>query len=257
MTDASPLHFLLEGPHARHNFVHRLVHEAASESGALVTYASTKQLLSRKVVLAETQVPVGSIPFIRAALQQRGLAVPTPDCYPKALSPFLHRVMRQAKLGEVLSRLGAGGPSVFIKPVEHLKRFTGFVADFENEYRLSSVSRSLRVWEVQVVHWKSEWRAYIVGDKVRHLAWYAGDVNCIPEEGVVRQMVDAYARAGAPAGYVLDVGVMVNHSAPSGEPITALIEANDGFAIGAYDGVSAQVYTALLVARWREMTQTG
>ena len=37
--------------------------------------------------------------------------------------------------------------------------------------------------------------------------------------------------------------------------VTALIEVNDGFALGYYEGVSPKDYTDLLIARWAQLLQ--
>lgn len=64
--------------------------------------------------------------------------------------------------------------------------------------------------------------------------------------GVVGQMARDYAEAGAPGAYCLDVGVL-----ETGE--TALVEVNDAFSVGMYEGMEA-CYPELLVTRWNELT---
>ncbi|MMZ69751.1 hypothetical protein D1872_326510 [compost metagenome] len=51
---------------------------------------------------------------------------------------------------------------------------------------------------------------------------------------------------GAPAGYAVDFGVL-----STGQ--TALVELNDGFSIGAYDGIEAGLYWEVIQARWQEL----
>ncbi|WP_435592932.1 ATP-grasp domain-containing protein [Nocardia sp. bgisy118] len=58
--------------------------------------------------------------------------------------------------------------------------------------------------------------------------------------------ITAYHGSGnAPRAYGIDFGVLA-----TGE--TALIEANDGHALGAYD-IAADLYTELVVQRWSEL----
>lgn len=62
----------------------------------------------------------------------------------------------------------------------------------------------------------------------------------------VEQALSEHRRSGeAPAAYGIDFGVL-----SSGE--TALVEANDGYALGAYKIESAP-YAELLFARWAEL----
>ncbi|MCP2296618.1 protein of unknown function (DUF4343) [Nocardia amikacinitolerans] len=67
---------------------------------------------------------------------------------------------------------------------------------------------------------------------------------------VVESAVAAYHRSGAaPSAYGIDFGVLAN-----GE--TALVEANDGYALGAYD-LAADRYTELVLRRWSELVETA
>jgi hypothetical protein len=242
------LSFLLEGARgARLGREEQLVLAHATALGLDVAYASIGQLQSRRVRLAAGQVPVGGIQFVNAALQQQGLPVPAPDCYPSALRPYLLRRMERVLLHTVRSRLERGGPPRFIKPVDRLKRFTGFVLDDPSDYRLAGVSHALMVWDVEPVVWRSEWRAYVVDNQVAHLAFSAGAREARPDDAVLQAMAQAYAGCGAPAGYILDVGVL-NSGA------TSLVEVNDGFSVGAYAEVPAAAYAGLLARRWAELS---
>ena len=51
----------------------------------------------------------------------------------------------------------------------------------------------------------------------------------------------------------MDFGVMVKEE--NGERIstTALIEVNEGFSLGVYEGLSAKDFTDLLIARWGQL----
>ena len=63
----------------------------------------------------------------------------------------------------------------------------------------------------------------------------------------VREMIDAYQKAGSPAGYGLDVGVSDE------DGMTKLVEVNDGWALGFYKGsCSHRDYLRLLELRWLE-----
>lgn len=60
-------------------------------------------------------------------------------------------------------------------------------------------------------------------------------------------MAAALGEAGeAVAGYAIDVGLLDDGQ-------LALVECNDGFALGLYPGMAPSRYAELLFARWREL----
>ena len=67
------------------------------------------------------------------------------------------------------------------------------------------------------------------------------------DKAEVEEMVDKFTLA--PWAYCLDVGVL-----DSGD--TALVEMNDAFSIGMYDGME-KCYGDLLTTRWKELTFKG
>jgi hypothetical protein len=55
------------------------------------------------------------------------------------------------------------------------------------------------------------------------------------------------------AGCSLDFAVMKKKVDGVDTFLTTLIEVNDGFALGYYEGVSPKDYTDLLIARWAQL----
>lgn len=239
--------FLIEGASfSRHSIESQLVLQYALKHDIPVTYASLRQVRTGRVNVRPRQVPVGGIPFVRAVAQQLCVLNLEQNCYPVELQPSLHRTLNKVPLRSVLAQLEAGGPSLFIKPAERTKRFTGFVLDNPADYRIAGVSRSLPVWTSNPVSWLSEWRAYVVQHKVQHLAFYAGSRLAAPSHKALEHMVETLATAGGPPGYALDLGVLAS---PDG-PITALVEVNDGFSVGAYENTPTDVYAEMLSSFW-------
>jgi hypothetical protein len=116
------------------------------------------------------------------------------------------------------------------------------------DWRLSRVPPNEPVWCGDVCEWKSEWRYYVVCHQIQGRALYAGDSQDVVDEQMVEEAVSLLAAIpGTPVSYAIDFGVLANGK-------TALVEMNEGFSIGAYDGVDPEVYLALLETRWAQLT---
>ena len=76
--------------------------------------------------------------------------------------------------------------------------------------------------------------------------FYAGDPIIKLNLEKVRLAIDTLDKAGESyAGYEIDFGVLANG-------VTALVEMNEGFALGAYD-IDRKNYTDLIWNRWEEI----
>ena len=218
--------------------------------GIPVVKGSEKQVERRRVRLGPGFVAVGSVPFVKHALRQLGKALPAHTPYPPILGHLLHRQVRKlSSLNEARALLAAGN-RLFIKPADGWKRFTGFVAEFRDDIRFNGASGARPVWVSNPVRFVSEWRAYVVDGEIRdfRFADNGGDRSALPSIILVQEAVSLLASAGAaPAGFVIDFGVL-----ETGE--TALIEMNDGFSFGAYDGLPAETLWDVTVKRWQELT---
>ncbi|WP_308213005.1 ATP-grasp domain-containing protein [Nocardia amikacinitolerans] len=155
--------------------------------------------------------------------------------------PAIRRIGPDAARGEAAPRrVAAAGYS---GPVLHL-------CYSERDFAaLGNVSRRQRVWCSEVVTWVAEFRVYVIDHRVVAVDRYDGDGSALDMD-VVESAVAAYHRSGtAPSAYGIDFGVLAN-----GE--TALVEANDGYALGAYD-IAADRYTELVLRRWSELVETA
>lgn len=184
----------------------------------------------------------GNFEFVERLLAMSNHPHPTllPD-YPEELSGYLHRKIESGTLRDLtLERC-----PIFVKP-QYQKLFTGFVCNDPFDYRFKShrVNNNEPLWLGEVVQWVSEWRVYVVHGKIAHLSHYNGSRSARPRLRRVEEMVSKLSAEN----YVMDVGVLANGR-------TALIEINDGIAVGAYEGCHHLVYGALLVNRWQEMMQ--
>lgn len=225
-------------------------HTSPAESFAARMYGDSAQVVPIKGLPNLPQsgwIPVGSVEFCLAAMRHQGILPPGLSTYPDSLRDFLRREVWQATAGQVRML----DQAVFVKPLEP-KRFTGFVWPYGglDQAEFASFPDDYPVWCSTVMEWQSEWRVYVVNHQIVGQARYDDGEEFAPkpDQEVIQAMVRAYQRE-APAGYGLDVGVN-----EKGE--TALVEVNDGWALGLYKGMPAKEYLELLRVRWEELEKT-
>lgn len=189
---------------------------------------------------------------MKHALRHVGEALPEHNPYPECLQGILLRRVKKLPSLRLAKERILRGERLFIKPADGWKKFTGFVADDPHDIRFNGVSSSVAVWISEPVCFVSEWRAYVANNQLRDVRFvdYGGNRSAKPDMSVINDAVSRLAASqSAPSGYVMDFGVLAQCGS------TALVELNDGFSFGAYDGLSAETYWAISVARWAELTQ--
>lgn len=228
----------------------RLVADALTRRGIPHATYLYKRLARRQVPLSRDCFLTGDWDCIHAALPQLGVEVPAPDDYPASLAPWLRRRVWRSTLADVERALRDGEfGALFVKPATRQKRFTGRVVSSTYEaVALGAYGRREPVVCAEVVRWRSEHRVYVIGDDIVAVDRYDGDGAL--DLGVVREALATLRSAGESyAAFGIDFGVL-----DTGE--TALVERNDGVALGAYE-IAAEPYTELLMTRWRELMQTA
>lgn len=219
--------------------------------GIPVVLYTLKRIQRRNLPLSFDSFIAGDMDAMHGAMSQLNIDVPPPNDYPESLTPFLCRRVWKSTLGDVERHIiDEAVPPVFVKPSARRKNFTGRVLGLSNDsMQIGPVSRSQEVWCSEVVTWKSEYRIYVIDDSVVGVAHYSGDADVVLDLRVVQKALAAYRLSGeAPSAYGIDFGVL-----NTGE--SALVEANDGYALGAYE-IAARPYTDLLARRWQELLQT-
>lgn len=216
--------------------------------GIPVEHYTVKRIHRRQLPLGPHTFIAGDMDAMHGAMRQLGIPIPEPDDYPDSLSGFLHRRVWTSTLGEIERAVENGSvPPVFVKPAQRRKSFTGAACYSERDFAvLGKVSRRQRVWCSELVRWLTEYRVYVIDGRIVAVDHYDGDGAVPLDLGVVEAAVAAHRRSGsAPSAYGIDFGVL-----GSGE--TALVEANDGYALGAY-AIDADLYTELVLRRWRQL----
>lgn len=179
---------------------------------------------------------------------------------PEPLTGLLHRQVWVGTLDDIRRQSAPAASPLFVKP-RYLKPFNGkrfkgqVLASLEAVEATTWVPRGEEFICSEVVRWVSEYRAYVCDSKIIGLHQYMPDITGLdelfpemkPDLGVIEEAIDRLDGAGlSVAGYCLDFGRL-----DTGQ--TALVEANDGFALTNY-GLSAADYTDLHLARWQEIT---
>lgn len=195
--------------------------------------------------LSECLLLVGSVEAVGIALQLMNVQVPMSNYYPDILKPFLHRNVWLGNKKEVIEMID-DGKSVFAKSVGW-KQLTGMVfssSDVGEEF--DSMSNDSALWLADPVCWLSEYRVYVIKGGIVATCFYGGDDSVSLKHDIISRAVELFYEAHRLASFAIDFGVI-----DTGE--TALVEVGDGWAMGAYKGISAKLYFDFVRARWDEM----
>lgn len=217
------------------------------ERGYDIDFFTWQQLQAGEIdhLLDRETILVGGVVPCRYAFKHYGIEPPNID-YPDCLKPFLGREIRTTTLGNVWARYNDEGPTIFIKPRNEQKLFTGHtVSRFRDILRTSSLDRDTEVYESDPVEFLSEYRYYVHHHKVVSMGHYRGDALLYPDPEVVRDAVNTFRDHGAPVAYGIDFG-------RTSDGKTLLVEVNDGFALGSY-GMLPVAYSLFIEDRWDEL----
>jgi hypothetical protein len=230
----------------------RAIRSAILMLDGVAVFSSTLESLSAfRVDLAWGAMPVGSVEFVRQAMAIAGLREPANMSYPMQAMPYLRRQVRETVAGAVSER-------AFVKPVR-TKKFTGFVYDpasdpaslgehdREQHAAFASAHADEPVWTSEPVSFVSEWRYYVSRGRLMGSARY--DPHDTPDAPApdMALVLECIKAIGNFSSFAIDFGVL-----DTGE--TALVEVNDGWAIGLYGGAMSNVdYFTFLRNRWSDL----
>lgn len=227
----------------------------AESSAFFVRNADDVSLAALAETLRQGALPVGSVEFVRRAMSFAGIAEPQNRSYPQQLQPWLHREVKTVRLDQVRER-------AFIKPAT-TKLFTGFVFDPDavpdpinrHDCEQDQVARGLPgetlVYTSEVVEFLSEWRYYVQDGAILGGARYdAAGADDAPRPS--KQVLEACTEAmRGERPFALDVGVLADGR-------TAVVEVNDGWAIGLYKGaITPAQYLSFLISCWDSIRATN
>jgi len=219
-----------------------------------VVNSSIEALPSHKSLIDSGALPVGSVEFVRHAMEIGGIKEPENLSYPEKSKKYWHRNIRVCKRDDIVN-------SAFVKPVK-TKLFTGFCY-----YRGKDISQysehdqeQLRIFMSEntadelmyvsdIVSWQNEWRYYVMNGKIVGSARYDDlEIDDIePNQNVVNECINDLDIIHP---YAIDFGVM-------NDGTTALVEVNDAWAIGLYRGaMSGAEYLDFLSERWKSVVKS-
>jgi hypothetical protein len=229
-------------------------HMSALLDDIQLTIATYDSLVDHTDDLKLGAMPVGSVEYVQHAMDLAGIKRPAFRTYPFMEDEFLYgRRISVATVHHAIEKR-----QVFVKPVT-LKAFTGFVyngpyhayEDFEKEQmqafmELDRSPTTQFVYCSKPVKFIAEWRLYITKGKFTACTRY--DDN--PEEyelptGYVMAMLKLFQGETL----ALDLG-LIEHGRH------VIVEANDAWAIGKYQGISPKDYLTFLQTRWAELFAT-
>lgn len=216
--------------------------------GIVAELFTRKRLERGQLTLDPGTLVAGEVTVVEGAVRRLGVTLPPRDDYPEALRSLRHRRIWRSTVGRLIEDLFEGRcEPIFAKPLGRKKRFTGHVFRTRDDlFFLEGASRSTAILCSEVVEWLSEARVFVANGRIVGIRNYAGDPSIAPDGAIMAEAVSCLEDSGeATAGYGLDLGVLTDGR-------TALVEWNDGYALGAY-GLEPDLYTELILARWTEI----
>ncbi|KAJ6242545.1 hypothetical protein M0813_22690 [Anaeramoeba flamelloides] len=239
-----------------------IVKELRSHSIPVVTMTTPEFYY---ITPTKTDLVIGDFTWTRLAMKKLGLSMPEPPDYPDCLRYLLHRKIWQTTLGGVKKWISQNpGKKIFIKPMDEVKAFSGLVTsseDFWVPYLLEQHPSSLTILSSEVVKMVTEYRVYCVNGSVKGVCHYKGPKELKLDLDVVNKAVKTLfdSEEGKDlTGCGIDFAVMEKPNTNENdqkEYVTCLIEVNDGYSIGHYEGVSTRDFTNLLIARWAKLME--
>ncbi|MDR2237894.1 MAG: ATP-grasp domain-containing protein [Chryseobacterium sp.] len=205
-----------------------------------------KKIFRNQLNIDKTTFMVGNH-FVFSSLFKKYKIKPPCSCYPQSLKKYLQRNIWETTIHDLCKDSDRDITPVFVKPKSDTKLFTGFTIESAADlYRLSEFSKNTAIYCSPIVTWKAEYRVFVNHSKIVGMQLYDGDENEQPDMDIIRNAVnDLENSEEKTCGYGIDFGILSNGK-------TALVEWNDGYALGSY-GLDKELYTDLLIARWSEI----
>lgn len=216
-----------------------------------------KQLLAKELEVSPHIIYHGGVQAVVEAMRQIGVERPPNFDLPPQLrhNRFLRRKVWNSTIREARQIGKEGASSLFIKPLEGHKRFTGHVVRaFSDLLKTTDLPDEYPVLAQEPVRFISEFRYFIIRRRAVGMSYYWGNPLILPDGRRIEEMIDAFS--DCPMAYSLDVGT-IDYDTGNNQVIeTALVETNDWFSLGSY-GLDSLLYVEGIELRWDEMVNQG
>jgi hypothetical protein len=210
--------------------------------------------LDRYVDLLKTgALPVGSVEFTEYAMELANIKIPEFDCYDDSIKGLLGRKIYNERLFNI-EHIINHHKELFIKP-RQCKLFNGFIFrgyDYEtySEHDLEQLKK-LKIIDAlkeplycsEVINIIAEWRCYINKGKLITICQYDDSEEDLEPD---KSFVDTCLNRIGNKTLALDIGMLDNG-------YFVVIELNDAWAIGKYQGISDKDYLDFITTRWSEI----
>lgn len=223
----------------------RLIYQHCIVEKLKTQFFDSASLSGESNTFEDCSLIVGSVEALVCAFEVLSIPIPTADYYPLQLNEYLYRQVWMGSPADVLARMSHGMP-VFAKS-NAWKKLTGQVFDSgTGADLLAALPVDEKLWLSEPVSWLSEYRVYVTNHHITAVCFYTGDDTVLPDLKVIEKAVAIMEASGAPDAYAIDWGVLSDGA-------TALVEMGDGWAMGAYKGISPRQYFDFLTARWIQL----
>lgn len=209
-------------------------------------FFTIKKLHRNHIQLSEETLIVGDHSAMVYIFKRLGINSFT-SSYPQSLRHYLKRSVWETTVKKLMMQSHEDCLNIFVKPKSKIKLFTGFVINSQHDLlRLESFSKETALFCSSVVEWLSEFRVFVNHSEIVGIKNYSGNENLQLDMDMVKNAIKDFENSDERTkAYGIDFGIL-----KSGE--TALVEWNDGFALGSY-GLEKDIYTDLLINRWKEL----
>lgn len=195
------------------------------------------------VGLTKSTAVHGYIGPVLRAFKILGAPKPELEDYPEVLTKYLGRKVWEATMGDVRDV----DEPIFIKPKEQ-KLFTGHIRHLNTSFfhltKTAFVPDDAPVFCSELVYFDSEYRVFVLENKIVGSKQYNGTYRKLPDYDIVDAAINDYAPT-APAAYSIDFGI-------TNDDRTLMIEVNDAYSLGSY-GLPSISYAKMIEARWVEI----
>lgn len=216
--------------------------------GADCEFFTIKKLHRNQIRFNKETLIVGDHSSMLYTFKRLGISSFT-SSYPQSLRPYLKRTVWETTVKKLMMQNHEESLNIFVKPKSKIKLFTGFVINSQHDLlRLESFSKETALFCSSVVEWLSEFRVFVNQSEIVGIKNYSGNENLQFDMDMVKTAIKDFENSDERTdAYGIDFGIL-----SSGE--TALVEWNDGYALGSY-GLDKEIYTDLILSRWEEILQ--